>query len=167
MAIKADEKAQMAKDVADSIAKAEATKAAKEKANEPTPAEFASKFAKSLEMFSNYASSMAKEVAATRFKLIQAENEYRSIKLKVAESEKRLASLESKAQLALQSANSGVRALSDRLDIERGANADKEERLKAQERTLQKSLQEAEEMKAMYEAKLKGVESVLQASPGN
>jgi hypothetical protein len=163
MAIKAEEKAQMEKDAVERKAKAEE----KAKAAEPPVPQVMSKLAESLNLLEKVAFSCAKQVKADRFRIIQAQNEYRAIKLKVNEAEKHLASLESKANLALQNANSGIRSLSDRLAIEKAANSDKEERLKQQERTLVKSMQEAEEMKAMYKAKLEGIVAVKSAVPGD
>lgn len=92
---------------------------------------FAKEIATKCDAVASYALGLSKTLMSKRAKLISVVNSHRSIAEKVRESEKVLAANEKKAQVALQKATQGVRALSDRVAIESAKNMEYEAPLRS------------------------------------
>lgn len=167
MAIKANDKEQIEKDGEARRAKAAVKAVEKAKADEATLPQQASKFSQQLDIMANVMANASSAIKTMRSKLIALENRANNLRHENGVAEKELATVQRKANLALQQSTQGTRALADRLAIERGKNEEKEVQLAAREKTIAQQAQELEELKALYESKLDSISKIPSATPGD
>jgi len=124
------------------------------------PVQAASKLVKDVELFTAIATKISANLKSLRSAVIELENRKREAHLALNAAESNLKSVDRKAQLAVAQSTSGVRALADRVAVERGEVEELKSKLKMQEMAISSERRELEELKAEYTSKLDGLKNV-------